>query len=67
VHAPGTADDFKWHTYKNALFVWELEPNRPEHFQLDFDGLDELLGIRLPTAEDTNDRAIDDLTIWVAR
>jgi hypothetical protein len=56
--------DFKWHTYRNAILVWELEPNRPEPFMLDFDGLDELLGIQLPTAEDVNDWAIDDLTIW---
>lgn len=58
-------EDFKWHTYKDAILTWELEPNRPDlQFKLDFDGLDQLLGIQLPTAEDTNNWAIDDLMIW---
>ena len=62
---PTHKGDFKWHTYKDAIFMWALEPNRPDlEFQLDFDGLDEILGIQLPTAEDTNGWAIDGVLVW---
>jgi hypothetical protein len=62
---PAHQGDFKWHTYKNAIFMWELEPTREDlTFQLNFGDLAEVLGIQLPTAEDTNNWAIDDLLIW---
>jgi hypothetical protein len=52
-------------TYKNAILWWELEPNSPYAFApIDFRGIDEILGIRLPTADETNDWAVDDVIIW---
>jgi hypothetical protein len=52
-------------TYKNSIIWWDLEPNSPQPFiPLDFHGIDETLGIRLPTADDTNHWAVDDVIIW---
>ena len=64
-HWPAHKEDMKWHTYKNAILMWEVEPKLtiPE-FELVFEGLDELLGIRLPTSEERRGWPIDDLLIW---
>jgi len=52
-------------TYKNAIIMWELQPNSPHVFSpIDFGGLEEVLGIRLPTAAETNNWEVDDVTIW---
>jgi hypothetical protein len=59
---PDHQGEFKWHTYKDAIFMWELESTRD--FELEYGGYAELLGIRFPTAEDTNGWAVDDVLIW---
>lgn len=63
IHATG-----RWHEYKDALFMWALEPNRPDlHFQLDFGGVEDVLGIELPTAEEANEWAVDGFQVFGRR
>ena len=61
-HWPDHQGEFKWHTYKDAIFMWELESTRD--FKLEYGDLDEVLGIRFPTAEDTGGWAVDDVLVW---
>ena len=59
---PAHQGDFKWQTYKDAIFMWELEEGHD--FQLSYGDLDQVLGIQFPTADDTNGWAVDDVVIW---
>lgn len=49
--------------YNNALVLWMLQDNHP-FIPLEFYGKDEEIGLRLPTAEQTNYTAIDHLNIF---
>lgn len=48
--------------YKRALLLWGLHADAP-FGALDFKGKEEELGITLPTASETNDMEVDELTI----
>lgn len=52
--------------YNNAIIFWELEPYFPFE-ELNFDGIEQELDLRLPTIEDTQNMAIDDFIIFGRR
>lgn len=49
--------------YNNSLIFWEFEPERP-FTPLNFDGKELVIGLTLPTVDETNNNAITDVYIW---
>jgi hypothetical protein len=49
--------------YNNSIIVWDIDPG-VDFISLDFNGKEQELGLRLPSADETNNSAIDDVGIW---